>query len=403
MEVLSVVSAVCVLCKAIMTWVDEREERNTTIREISSIITQIHSILSPLSDEELRRREQTHLTESIRQVADTLRRTQDHLLVWSYKRSRRIAAFINPAKVIKDLRRDAEVLDRQLMILLTSISVAGYIREHSRSLQTDPMPSCSEKAVLPENMSPAMSDNTEAREFWNDYIGAKIVFVPIDLFYTRLCTWYNATIDRRVFAKITMRLDEYDSGGILSHNFWNALGQGSLKQFIEEYKQDLLVSYEDAAALSTEDENLKTPVLVWIDDNPSNNQYEVAYATQMGVSVIQLTSTAVAKAWVQANTAFLRANNGTSRVRFISDNHRWEKNSMDLNPSAGETFLRFLRGRLFEAPVLIYTYESLPSTQYVDQFRMAGSTRNIDICIQYITDLATGRSGDNLWTGYHPI
>lgn len=46
---------------------------------------------------------------------------------------------------------------------------------------------------------------------------------------------------------------------------------------------------------------LKTPLLVWIDDQPENIDYEVAKAQAMGIFVVQLPSTSVAKAWVKAN------------------------------------------------------------------------------------------------------
>jgi hypothetical protein len=41
------------------------------------------------------------------------------------------------------------------------------------------------------------------------------------------------------------------------------------------------------------------PLLVWIDDNPTNNIREVAHAHELGINVIQLTSTALAKAWIE--------------------------------------------------------------------------------------------------------
>ena len=46
---------------------------------------------------------------------------------------------------------------------------------------------------------------------------------------------------------------------------------------------------------------LRTPLLVWIDDRPDNNVYEVTQARGMGIYVVEMTSTAMAKAWVDAN------------------------------------------------------------------------------------------------------
>lgn len=46
---------------------------------------------------------------------------------------------------------------------------------------------------------------------------------------------------------------------------------------------------------------LRTPLLVWIDDCPENIAYEVGKAEKLGIMVIQLSSTAIAKAWVEEN------------------------------------------------------------------------------------------------------
>lgn len=44
---------------------------------------------------------------------------------------------------------------------------------------------------------------------------------------------------------------------------------------------------------------IKLPLLVWIDDNLINNTSEVAHAHELNINVIQLTSTALAKAWIE--------------------------------------------------------------------------------------------------------
>jgi len=46
---------------------------------------------------------------------------------------------------------------------------------------------------------------------------------------------------------------------------------------------------------------LKIPPLVWIDGDMSNNCAEIWYAKQWGINVIALESTALAKAWIEAN------------------------------------------------------------------------------------------------------
>ena len=51
---------------------------------------------------------------------------------------------------------------------------------------------------------------------------------------------------------------------------------------------------------------LSTPLLVWIDDNPEHNAYDIAQARGAGIQVIELNSTAMAKSWVEANSGELR-------------------------------------------------------------------------------------------------
>jgi hypothetical protein len=48
-------------------------------------------------------------------------------------------------------------------------------------------------------------------------------------------------------------------------------------------------------------DQLRLPLLVWIDDRPENNYLEVEQATIKGIQVIELPSTAAAKAWVEEN------------------------------------------------------------------------------------------------------
>ena len=101
--------------------------------------------------------------------------------------------------------------------------------------------------------------------------------------------------------------------------------------------------------------------------------------------------------------AFLQNNDHPSRLRFISDNVRLETSpdaGTYLNPTAGETFLRYLRGRFFISPVLIYTGRSIGSTGYVERYDAAGSTTNPRVTLEYIANLAAGKDDDTKWRGF---
>lgn len=101
---------------------------------------------------------------------------------------------------------------------------------------------------------------------------------------------------------------------------------------------------------------------------------------------------------------FLRDHDHPSTLRFISDNVRLESSSKNglpfLNQTAGQNFVQYLRARFFEAPVLIYTGQSIDSTSYVNHFDAAGSTTDAGTCLKYISSLAAGGSEDNSWKGF---
>ena len=101
---------------------------------------------------------------------------------------------------------------------------------------------------------------------------------------------------------------------------------------------------------------------------------------------------------------FLRANDTPSRIRFVSDNARYESTTPQaghfLNLAAGESLLRFLRGRHFNLPVLIFCGVSLPYTTYVRQFEHAGSTTSAQVVRNYALALANGKNDDEGWVRF---
>jgi len=113
---------------------------------------------------------------------------------------------------------------------------------------------------------------------------------------------------------------------------------------------------------------------------------------------------------IPSPTEFLRGNDTASRVRFISDNIRFEvdptqkphekKNIVkrfSLGVSAGENIIQYLRGRLYSVPVLVYCGRSINTTQYVLSYKGAGSTIRMDVVRDYMYALAKGLSDDNGW------
>jgi len=92
-----------------------------------------------------------------------------------------------------------------------------------------------------------------------------------------------------------------------------------------------------------------------------------------------------------------------NKLRFITDNVRFEKSLQGpfLNLKAGEYMLRYLRGRLFRAPVLVFCNLSIMSTEFVKSYETAGSTISTFVVKRYITSLARQRRDDVDWRGFH--
>jgi hypothetical protein len=130
MEVLAITTTVCALCKAIHLWIDEQEQKESLLSQISSSVQQIRNILQPFASVEFKGKGEEQLSDSIRSIGDALQRTKEHLVVWKSKRSNKLVAFLNPTVLIAQLRDDEMQLNRQLIILLTSIAVVGYFRDH---------------------------------------------------------------------------------------------------------------------------------------------------------------------------------------------------------------------------------------------------------------------------------
>jgi len=343
MEVLAITTTVCALCKGIHLWIDEQAQKEALLSQIASSVLQIHNILQPFASAEFKGNGEAQLSDSIRSIGDVLQRTKEHLVVWKSKRSQKLVAFLNPTALIAQLRDDEMQLNRQLIILLTSIAVVGYFRDHATKaiadrplLEEQPPPYSTDK----DGFGPLEQlDDVDAREFWRDYVGAKVgyattlfigvklltfdskvEFVGNDVFCSRLMSW-NTAIPQGTMDRILMRLDEYNSGGVTPYNLTRVLGNMSLKEFVESYSRGavhfLQFPYlscscgeqigEKPAALDASliqavpGHELRTPLLVWIDDRPENNAYEVAQARGMGIYVIEMMSTAMAKAWIDAN------------------------------------------------------------------------------------------------------
>jgi hypothetical protein len=182
MEVIAIATTVCALCKSIQLWIDEQAQKENLLSQIASSVLHIHNILTPFAAVEFKGTGEAQLSDSIRSLGDVLQRTKEHLVVWKCKRSQILVAFLNPTALIAQLRDDEMQLNRQLIILLTSIAVVGYFRDHATNAIADrPLlekPPISQEGADKDLLGPLEQlVDVGAREFWRDYIGAKVGYV----------------------------------------------------------------------------------------------------------------------------------------------------------------------------------------------------------------------------------
>jgi hypothetical protein len=110
--------------------------------------------------------------------------------------------------------------------------------------------------------------------------------------------------------------------------------------------------------------------------------------------------------------AELRTLENQGLIQYITDNARWEAVSLSkgsvgglsLNLSAGETILRYLRGRNLKAPVLVYCGGSIPFTAYVKEFSLAASTCEFGVCRAFMAQLVSAQEAvseeEGFWSSW---
>lgn len=179
MEVIAVATTVCALCQSIQLWIDQLKQRESLIDQISSSVLQIHNILQPFASTTYTGTGEYQLSQSIRCVGDVLQRTKEHLVVWKYKRTHKIVAFINPGAQVAKLKDDQTEINNQLIILLTSIATVGYFRDREMKIMGEPTTTVSSNTESTASGSTLISldnmiDTQDAVQFWKDFVGAKV-------------------------------------------------------------------------------------------------------------------------------------------------------------------------------------------------------------------------------------
>ena len=181
MEALPIIMAVYTLATGIGSWLQECADHERTVKEISETISQIQNILLPLKTIRIDK----PVLDSIRSIGDALKRTKEHLLVWHYKRTQRISSLLVPSTALGQLKRDAQQLNQQMVLLLTSLAIIQY--SHSQSSSSAGSESESESTAVAGAIRSSATvldlvENKDVIEFWRGYVGEKVCRIDNSLF-----------------------------------------------------------------------------------------------------------------------------------------------------------------------------------------------------------------------------
>ncbi|TFK22909.1 hypothetical protein FA15DRAFT_595244 [Coprinopsis marcescibilis] len=401
MDAFSLLTNIISVARGIHSWLDQLQCKKDKLRQLQWRVKTLIDTLQPHLD--LQKHDKLPndgMIDIFLELAAILSSIRERLSVYRAKfRLSKFMEFINPAVLLSRLEDDEKRLSR--WIELFSLRLQVNATKHVETLLSlSPTTTVNRDAVIHH------CKVGDVVEFWDLCVGNDVAMASPAEFLTGLRCWIRENIDEFLFSSLLSTLDPDNLGSILRKNLDAEVGDTSLKQYVSQLKetlsngaeppsQNLMDSDDDVTVVdedttSHEEPNVH-PTLVWIDDRMQNNKHEIKHAESMGIHVVTLPSTAVAKLWIEENEARLRELERTNSLRFITDNARWEgseRTQMFLNMTAGETILRFLRGKRLTSPVLVYCGESVVCTEYVKLYSAAASTKQADTCLKFLEYLS---------------
>ncbi|KAF9266682.1 hypothetical protein L218DRAFT_744125 [Marasmius fiardii PR-910] len=444
MDPISVLTTVISTAKFLIDWIDaHRSLREYTLSNIQSTIRNIHdSILCSLLEKSELQLLDSRISGPLETLYDVLCKTQDHLVNWEQSKSRPITKIwntMNPWATLDKLKKDEKNLMISMQILGTAI-IAIYT----------PTLTSNARQALPIDIS----SNSDLKAFWTSEIGEKMSNCSIENLALALDRYFNVQLKKQSRELLASRLDNFGKGYVTLANFDYFVGgrsvlealtdlgviQGHLPDRIPsvESDQETLNTVASPPKLIPVDENPASqsgklaalchpldqksiveseweisstatavflPILILVDDNPGSQSETLAYAGELGVERYVFESTEAAKDWIEQNEDLLRRADQADQLRIISDNARWEididscdtSHRPSMNLRAGETILRYVRGRQYKAPFLIFAGQSMPMTQYVRQYSNAGSTEWQQVVCSFLDGLVKSENADDGW------
>jgi len=240
------------------------------------------------------------------------------------------------------------------------------------------------------------------KEFWGKNFGEKTYAVGWAKLEDALRKTYPKSVDASMLGDLKMRLDNFNTGSVSCFRlseFVVANADGSidhspsLQKRLDEYLASAQkikvgpIKGKKSGSETTESSTggaIKSPILIWVDDK--SNPEEVVYAKKRGVTVVALRSTAEAKEWIKDNSLIMEEEDTLyTKLRIITSNVR-ESAGTSLDINAGEDIVRFVRGRRYKAPILVYCGD-LNYVKYVTKYEACTATNHRSDALQFVDGL----------------
>lgn len=116
-----------------------------------------------------------------------------------------------------------------------------------------------------------------------------------------LVAWLKIPLKGVARTRLLLRLDENKTGIVTLKMLQGLVGHGKLKSVILLYSSGTVFPYSKIDLCYNKVLAPAFPLLVWISDDLKANGRKATFAQKAGLSVIQLASTASAKAWIKVN------------------------------------------------------------------------------------------------------
>jgi hypothetical protein len=110
---------------------DRTNEKESTLISLSDTVSRICAILGPIQNTS---NIEPSVIDACFSLGEAFGRTREHLVVWEDKQQKavgRVVTFQVPPQLTKLLKDDEHDLNQQLILVLFSLSMIGYLRDRS--------------------------------------------------------------------------------------------------------------------------------------------------------------------------------------------------------------------------------------------------------------------------------